>query len=105
MGWVDHSGNGYPLPNGTLVQARRFNGDVETFRIGDAKTVARDGTEIPASRARWSAWDYFDGGPMPVKFRSYRVLSTPEVFERNTAMFREWLREPVAARILNVSEA
>ena len=89
--WVEHNGAGRPVPVGTLVQVRMFNGDVLTIKAGTG-TFDLDGTPIPAWRsAGWSAWDYNDGGPMAPKFRSYRVLTDDTARERNAAMFQSWL--------------
>lgn len=75
IGWQTHEGKGRPIPVGTLVDVRRFNGDVDRIIAGAGPTVAPDGTVIDSSRARWSGWDHFDGGPMAVKFRAYRVVN------------------------------
>lgn len=96
--WIDHHGNGRPLPIGTLVEARMFNGDVHRFAVGGA-TFGLDGAPIDRSRGRWSGWDYSDGGPMGPKFRSYRVVTSSAARERDVAMFRSWLdvKEPELA--------
>ena len=58
--------------------------------------VDLDGSPLPRCRGRWSGWDWSDGGPMPPKFKAYRVN---EQFARNAAMFVAWLdvREEEAA--------
>lgn len=91
-GWIAHNGNGRPVPLGTLVEVRMFNGDVQRLKTG-AATFDLDGTPIPAWRsAGWSGWDYGDGGPMGPKFKEYRVLRMDtHTRERNAAMFRSWL--------------
>ncbi|PTD19897.1 hypothetical protein [Sphingomonas fennica] len=90
-GWVQHSGNGCPLPQGTLIDVRHFNGDVTRgVRVGGF-TVDLDGSLISRSRGRWSGWDYSDGGPMAPKFKAYRVCVDGAAHERNAAMFRSWL--------------
>lgn len=88
MGWIRHHGRGRPIPAGTLVKVRMFNGEVTTIRAGEV-CHAPDGTPIPMSRsAGWSAWDYHDGGPMAPKFKEYCVVqATP----KRTAVFRSWL--------------
>lgn len=91
QGWVEHSGRGAPVQSGTSVQIRRFNGDIDTFNVGQGHTVASDGALLTSGRARWSCWDFSDGGPMPVKARAYRVVTTAGAIERNGVMFREWL--------------
>lgn len=90
-GWTHHDGAGRPVPLGTPVEVRMFNGDVQSFRAGSA-TFDLDGTPIDRSRsAGWSGWDYSDGGPMAPKFRSYRIITDDAARERNTATFRSWL--------------
>lgn len=89
-GWIEHDGTGRPVPLGTSVEVRMFNGDVQSFKAG-AATFDLDGTPIDRSRGRWSGWDYSDGGPMAPKFRSYRILTDGSGRERATVLFRSWL--------------
>lgn len=84
-GWRDHDGCGRPVPPGTLVDVRRFNGDVERIIAGAGPTVAPNGVIVDPSRARWSAWDHFDGGPKAVKFRAYRIVTGSHSPERSVA--------------------
>lgn len=89
--WVVHDGKGCPLPAGTLVDVRHFNGEVSvSVRVGGF-TVAPDGARIPRSRGRWSGWDYHDGGPMPPKFKAYRTYKAADRRARDTALFNSWL--------------
>ena len=94
--WVKHHGAGCPLPKGTLIDVRHFNGEVtEGVRVG-AFTVNDDGS-LRSAPGAFSGWNYSEGGPMPPKFRSYRLRVTPE--QRNAEIFRTWLdiRESVDA--------
>lgn len=93
--WIEHNGAGRPVPIGTLVEARMFNGEVRRFTVGNA-TFGLDGAPIDRSRGRWSGWDYSDGGPMGPKFRYYRVLIESIARERSAAMFRSWLNVRLA---------
>lgn len=90
-GWVEHKGDGVPAPIGTPVEVRMFNGDVQTFVVGGA-TFGLDGAAIERSRGRWNGWDHSDGGPMGPKFKAYRLLTSAAAEERNTALFRSWLK-------------
>lgn len=72
--WEYHDGRGRPIPLGSVVDVRRFNGDVERIIAGAGPTVAPNGVIMDPSCARWNAWDHFDGGPMAVKFRAYRIV-------------------------------
>jgi hypothetical protein len=89
--WIDCAGSGAPKAAGTLVQIRRFNGDVATFHIGQGQVVAADGSVIPAGNGRWSCWNHADGGPMSVKAKAYRVIAEADALTRNAAMFNSWL--------------
>lgn len=92
--WVEHHGRGRPCLVGMQIDVRHFNGDVSTFAAGDGTTFHLDGSRIEAIRARWSGWDYHDGGPMGPKFKAWRPHVTAE--QRNAEMFQSWLdvREP-----------
>lgn len=90
--WVEHDGRGRPVPPGTIVDIRHFNGDVtHDFVVGGATTFAPDGTVIELSRARWSGWEFHDGGPMGPKFRAYRVKGEPA----GQRLQSEILRQPL----------
>jgi hypothetical protein len=89
--WIRHSGNGRPVAIGTLVEVEMFNGVRRTITTGKG-TYDLDGTPIPLSRsAGWSAWNYFDGGPMGPKFKAYRIASMDGHHQRRSEMFRSWL--------------
>jgi hypothetical protein len=91
--WISHSGNGRPVPLGTKLDILHFNGDVTRgFVAGSGMTFDVDGAVIAPSRARWSGWDYHDGGPMAPKFKAYRLFVNNERRERNATMFRSWLK-------------
>ena len=87
--WIKHHGRGCPLPKGTLIEVRHFNGEVSSgVRVGGI-CVARDGSPLPQSCARWSGWDYSDGGPMAPKFREYRVIEVKR--QAGMDVFRQML--------------
>lgn len=90
--WITHTGQGRPVPVGTTLDILHFNGDVtHGFIAGSGVTFDIDGAVIDKSRARWSGWDFHDGGPMGPKFKAYRLLVPDDQRERNAAMFRSWL--------------
>jgi hypothetical protein len=91
QGWTACKGKGRPIPVGTLVAVRRFNGDTDTFMAGNQGVLDATGRKIASIGGCYSAWDHHDGGPMSVKVKAYRVLTKAKAVERNTAMFREWL--------------
>ncbi len=90
--WIKHTGDGCPVPVGTLIETKRFNGDVIQHRACQGPVLGDDGKPIAQPGARFSAWDFTDGGPMPPKVKAYRILVFDTARERNTAMFRSWLR-------------
>lgn len=93
-GWVQHNGQGRPVPAGTPVEVEMFNGVRRQITAGSG-THDIDGTPIPDWRsAGWSAWDYSDGGPMEPKFKAYRVLLLDSRKERDAALFQSWLNVP-----------
>jgi hypothetical protein len=90
-GWIACKGNGRPVPVGTLVAVRRFNGDADTFIAGRQGVLDASGHKIADAGGCFCAWDHHDGGPMSVKVKAYRVLTEAGMVNRNTAMFQEWL--------------
>lgn len=85
--WIEHNGSGCPLPKGTLIDVRHFNGEVSQGLTVGAILLGNDGTPIPSCGKRFSGWDHGDGGPMAPKFRAYRR----SVDARNAALFADWL--------------
>ena len=87
--WIEHDGKGRPVPIGTLIDIRLFNGDVlERVRPGQI-CVDLDGTVIKGP-GRWNGWRYDDGGPMAPKFKAYR-LCKDEAKARSVAKFSHLL--------------
>lgn len=72
-GWVEHHGAGRPLPNGTLIDVRHFNGEVTEGVAVGSMCFAPDGSPLPMICRRWSGWDRNDGGPMAPKFKAFRI--------------------------------
>jgi hypothetical protein len=51
QGWTACKGKGRPIPVGTLVAVRRFNGDTDTFMAGNQVFLTPPGARSPASVA------------------------------------------------------
>ena len=90
--WIKHNGKGRPVPAGTIIDVIRFNGSkVENITAGGGPTVDPQGNVVSPRRARWSAWDHFDGGPMAVKYRAYRVRQKSDRFAAQMEALRSFL--------------
>lgn len=85
QGWREHAGFGCPVPVGTLVDVRRFNGDVDRFNAGHGPVIDDAGNPISCGKGRWSCWNHFDGGPKAVKARTYRVVEGATAYAAHAA--------------------
>lgn len=90
--WIKHDGKGCPVPLGTCVDIRHFNGDTtRNYIAGGGVTFAPDGSIVAPNTARWNGWEFSDGGPMGPKFKEYRIAKRELTME----MFRNMLDAPL----------
>jgi hypothetical protein len=91
-GWIQHDGKGMPIPRGSTVDMRLFNGDVLLGVKCGTVAFGNDGTVYETTvKPIYSVWWYDDGGPMAPKCRAYRLHTNEAKRERSTEMFRSWL--------------
>lgn len=69
--WVEHDGQGCPVPRGTLGEAELRNGTVVPFRALCGSVIG--GPERPASRRAGSAWIWGSGPYWRLEVVAYRV--------------------------------
>lgn len=93
--WVKHDGKGRPVPRGTYVDIRHFNGDVSlNVEIGGNTAFGADGTRGRGPYT-YNGWNFTDGGPMGPKFKEYRLAERELTMESFRAMLNAPVREVV----------
>lgn len=90
-GWIEHHGQGAPVPSGTRIEAEQFNGTVVALITGRVMFGDDGSPEPQRGETTWSAWKFDDGGPMEPKFRRYRIVTAGQ--QQYAATFRSWLND------------